>query len=420
MRDHLFLLTVIALFNCFQVTHAADCSTIVELTGDSVDSTGFVTTHGKPKLDSVQLVDSNGQPLHLIGVSAHNILTFADCYTFAALQHLVTVWGITCFRITVYLEESNGYYDKPAENDAAIAQLVSYCETLGIYAIINYHVHEIGDPNHYLDYQGAPTGPAITFWQAQANAYLNKDHVLYEIANEPNEVDWQPNLVAYLNAVINAIRVIDSETIIIAGTPQWSQALYYPGNDGGVTNTYNLMYAFHFYAAAHLFLYEVVEQYSRTLPIFVTEWSSSSWDSVTEPNLDNADQFTALFSGSLANNPQRISSTGWAWADKADEAVSMLNAGACALEDWSSLTCSGTHLKNYVREYRLASSTPSPTPQPSSSTDTIAPSHSPTATPSRSPTASPTAAPTTPQPTSWSDSCVADSSLRVRVHKKQE
>ena len=419
MKDHLFLLFVLVLLSCFQNLHAADCSTITEITGDSVDSTGYATAHGKPRLDSIQLVDGHGDPLQLIGVSAHNILTFANCYTFAALQHLVTEWGITCFRITVYLEETNGYYDKPTENDAAIARLVTDCETLGIYAIINYHVHEIGDPNHYLDYQGAPTGPAITFWQTQATAYLNKNHVLYEIANEPNEVDWQPNLVAYLNAVIDAIRVIDTETIIIAGTPQWSQALYYPGNDGGLTDTYNVMYAFHFYAAAHLFLYDVVEQYSRTLPIFVSEWSPSSWDSVSEPNLDNSDQFTSLFSGTLANNPQRISSTAWAWADKGGEAVSLLNAGACGSQSWSSLTCTGKYIKNYVREYRVASSTPSPTPQPSSSTDTSAPSLAPTAAPSHAPTASPTAHPTTPQPTAWTDSCVADSSLRVRVHKKE-
>jgi endoglucanase len=416
MKNYIFLLSALALINFFQVTQAADCASITEITGGSVNSTGFVTTRGKPKLDSIQLVDASNQPLQLIGVSAHNILTFADCYTYAALQHLVSEWGITVFRITVYLEEFNGYFDKPTENDAAIAQLVSWCETLGIYAIINYHVHEIGDPNHYLDSQGASTGPAITFWQAQATAYLNKDHVLYEIANEPNNVDWQPNLVAYLNSVIAAIRAIDSETIIIAGTPQWSQALYYPGNDGGVTNTYNVMYAFHFYAAAHLFLYDVVEQYSRSLPIFSTEWSPSSWDSVTEPNLDNSDVFTSLFSGSQAGNPQSISSTAWTWGDKGGEEVSLLTSGACGSQSWGSLTCSGKYVKNYIRQYRLATSptptvtpTVAPTIAPSAPTDTTPPSSRPSSLPSGGPSAA---------PSSFTDACVADPSLMVKVHKK--
>ena len=103
MKDLLFL-SLLVLVSCIQFAHGADCSTLTEVTGPSVDSTGFVTAHGKPKLSSIQLVDGNNQALQLIGVSAHNILTFANCYTFAALQHLVTEWGITVFRITVYLE----------------------------------------------------------------------------------------------------------------------------------------------------------------------------------------------------------------------------------------------------------------------------------------------------------------------------
>lgn len=419
------VITALVVLCCAVATYAEDCSTITADTGGSVDSTGFVSLHGKPKLNSIHLVDANDSPLQLVGVSSHNILTFANCYTEAALQHLVTEWGITAFRITVYLEETDGYLENPSGNDAAIAQLVAWCETLGIYAIIDYHVHEIGDPNHYLDYMGAPTGHAVTFWEKQANLYKNKDHVIYEIANEPSNVDWDPNLVAYLNAVIAKIRAIDSETIIIAGVPQWSQALYYPGEDGGVTDTYNVMYAFHFYAAAHLFLKDVVELYSRTLPVFVSEWSPSSWDSVTEPNLANSDQFLELFSGTLPNNPQKISSTAWNWGDKGGEEVSLLTSGACGSLSWESLTCSGKYLKNYIRAYRNTTTSPptrtpttSPTLAPSQPTETTAPSVTPTVSPTVVPSAAPSASPSTPMPTAYVDSCVADPSLLVKVHKK--
>lgn len=421
--DTRLLLCVLAAFSLGG--RAEDCNTISVISGPSVDSTNFLSLHGKPKLNGIHLVDQHDDSLHLIGVSSHNILTFSDCYTFSALQHLVTEWGITVFRITVYLEEANGYYDKPSENDAAIAQLVDWCETLGIYAVIDYHVHEIGDPNHYLDSMGASTGPAITFWQTQAHAYKNKDHVIYEIANEPNNVDWQPNLAAYLNAVIAAIRAIDAETIIIAGVPHWSQGLYYPGNDGGITNTYNVMYAFHFYAAAHDFLYEVVETYSRILPIFVSEWSPSHFDSVTAPNLDVSDLFTSLFSGTLPNNPQKISSTVWNFGDKAGEEVSLLTNGACATESWTSLTCSGKYLKNYIYQYRNDTTfaptwtpTYSPTHSPTQPTETNSPTLTPTVLPTMVPTVDPSSSPTTPEPTIWSDSCIADPSLMVKVRKK--
>jgi endoglucanase len=419
MKDYLFLLSVAFLLSCCQITQAADtCATLTEITGGTVDSTGFVTTHGKPKLNSIQLVDAYDVPLQLIGVSSHNILIFSSCYTFEALSHLVTNWGITSFRVTVYLEGSQGYMSDPAGNDVAIANIIDWCETLGIYAIIDYHVMEYGDPNHYLDSQGASTGHAITFWQKQATAYQNKDHVIYEIANEPNNVDWEPNLVAYLNSVIAAIRAIDAETIIIAGVPQWSQALYYPGNDGGVTDTYNVMYAFHFYADSHLFLYSVVEQYSRILPIFVSEWSPSSYTSVEEPNLPNSDKFTELFSGILPDNPITLSSSAWAWVDKGGEEVSLLTSGSCGSQSWTSLTCAGKYIKNYIHTYRLLAPSVAPSAVPSDDGTTVAPTVAPTVTPSLVPTVAPSATPSTSQPSVYTDSCVADASLLVKVHKK--
>lgn len=418
-KGSLFAAFVLLITDVLLLVRAKDCSTITEITGGNVNSTGFVAAHGKPKLNSIQLVDSHGEPLQLIGVSSHNILEFASCYTFEALRHLVENWGITVFRITVYLEGSNSYYANPTGNDAAIANIADWCETLGIYAVIDYHIMENGDPNYYLDSQGASTGPAITFWEKQANAYKDKDHVIYEIANEPNNAAWQPNIVAYLNSVIAAIRAIDSETIIIAGTPHWSQYLYYPGNDGGVTDTYNVMYAFHFYSASHMSLYSVVEQYSRSLPVFVTEWSPSSYTSVEEPNLDNSDTFTELFSGDLPDNPISISSAAWNWGDKAGEEVSLLTSGSCGSKNWGSLTCAGKYIKNYVHNYRMAM-TLSPTHAPTELGDTLSPTFSPTLSPTTFPTTLPTISPSTSQPTVYVDSCVADPSLMVKVHKRNQ
>ena len=87
---------------------------------------------------------------------------------------------------------------------------------------------------------------AIPFWTSVAQTYKDETHVLYEIANEPNNVDW-PRVLDYHNAVIATIRDIDAETIIIAGTTTWSQDIDLAAAQP-VADPYNVMYSLHFYA----------------------------------------------------------------------------------------------------------------------------------------------------------------------------
>ena len=78
--------------------------------------------------------------------------------------------------------------------------IVDWCEELGTYVIIDWHVLTPGDPNAYLDGRGASTGVAIDFWRHIAQRYKDKSHVIYEIANEPNNVDWSA-VLDYHNSV---------------------------------------------------------------------------------------------------------------------------------------------------------------------------------------------------------------------------
>lgn len=71
-----------------------------------------------------------------------------------------------------------------------------------------------------------------------------KNHVLYEICNEPNGVAWS-EIQKYANKIIPLIRSIDSKTVIIVGTPKWSSDLY---NIQPLSFS-NIMYTLHFYAA---------------------------------------------------------------------------------------------------------------------------------------------------------------------------
>lgn len=174
--------------------------------------------------------------------------------------------------------------------------------------------------------------------------YKNESHVLYEIANEPNNVAWS-TVLSYHNSVINAIRLIDSETIIIAGTTTWSQDIHLAAATP-VNQPYNVMYTFHFYAASHGDLYDRVVAYINTIPIFVTEWGISAANGGGGYDTVVAQQFLDLFA---SIDSTILSWTMWNWSDK-DETSSILeNPNSCSNQEWTAVTCHTRFVENYFK-----------------------------------------------------------------------
>jgi len=285
-------------------------------------------------------VDEHGAAVQLMGMSSHGLSWFPDCVTRESIKHLVDSWGINLFRPAMYV----GKGDK-AEMLELVNNIVDWCEELGIYVLIDWHILTPGDPNHWLTGSGAGQWNARTFWETIAALYKDKKHVLYEIANEPNGVSWGA-VKAYHNTIIGAIRAIDPETIIIAGTPTWSQDIHLAAADP-VAQPHNVMYAFHFYAGTHRFLLSRLRQHAASLPIFVTEWGTSDASGDGGPYLDNAKEFLDLL-GSKTDLGVTISWAQWNFADK-DEVSSALLPGSCSSKAWDSVSCSGSFIRDYLR-----------------------------------------------------------------------
>lgn len=222
-----------------------------------VDNTGFATRHGKLRLDGVQLVDEAGEPVQLMGMSSHGLHWFPSCYSKASIEYLVEHWGINVFRAAMYVGEG-GYADGSPGVNTTVYDVVRWTEELGIYVIIDWHVLTPGDPNDAM-YHDAMLG-ATRFFEEAARNFVGKKHVLYETANEPNGVSWA-QVKGYHDALIPKIRAIDAETIILAGTPTWSQDIHDAAADP-VSQPHHVMYAFHFYAGTHEFLLPRLQEYA--------------------------------------------------------------------------------------------------------------------------------------------------------------
>jgi len=304
-----------------------------------VDNTGFASRHGRLRLDGVQLVDSFGQPVQLMGMSSHGLHWFGNCYKKASVQYLVENWGINVFRAAMYVGE-NGYASDSSVEDL-VHEIVEWTELLGIYVIIDWHVLTPGDPNDQNTYGGA-----ADFFARAAARYSAKEHVIFETANEPNGVSWA-TVKAYHNSLIPVIREHDPEAIIIAGTPTWSQDIHLAAADP-VSQPYNVMYGFHFYAGSHSNLRARVREYATVIPIFVSEWGTSQASGNAGVYLTESKKWLDVLADIDGSTGVKISWAQWSFADKAESSAA-LQPSACQTESWHATSCSGSFLSAYIK-----------------------------------------------------------------------
>jgi aryl-phospho-beta-D-glucosidase BglC (GH1 family) len=291
-----------------------------------------VAINGKLKVSGTQLVNECGNAVQLRGMSTHGPQWFQNCYSTASLDALVNNWGIDVFRIAMYVQEG-GYVNNPSFWKTWIDNMVDACAARGIYCMIDWHVLNPGDPN-------ANIVESRDFWTYMSDKHKNKKHVLYEICNEPNGVNWA-TVKTYANDIIPRIRANDPSTVIIVGTPTWSQDVDVASNDK--LNYTNLMYALHFYSGTHTGWLRDKGNTALTngAPLFVTEFGTSEASGNGGPYLDE----TQTWINWMAE--KKVSWINWSFADK-NEVSAALSSGACAGGNWNTTSTSGTFIKQRI------------------------------------------------------------------------
>lgn len=215
-----------------------------------------------------QLVDGEGNPVQLRGLSTHGLAWFPDYVNEECFRQLKEDWGANVIRLAMYTAESGGYCtggDKERLK-ALIRKGVEDAEKCGLYAIIDWHILSDGNPNTYLKESEA-------FFDEMSKTYAGKTNVLYEICNEPNGgVAWR-DVKAYAERIISVIRRNDPDGIILVGTPNWCQFVDQAAADP-ITGYGNIMYTLHFYAATHKgdLRNSMTAALEKGLPLFVSEF----------------------------------------------------------------------------------------------------------------------------------------------------
>ena len=367
-----------------------------ELTGrkDVAYADTPVGRHGKLSVQKVDgyaapiMVDQNGVPTQLRGASTHGMHWFPQYVNQNAFQTLRDDWGINMVRLVCYPRDvgSVGYLtggdSTKQQLDTLIQNGVDYATKLGMYALVDWHVHAY-NPNEYLK-------EAKIFFTKYATMYKDHDNVLYEICNEPTGTNWYSgngkDLYTYCSEVIKTIRDIDPDAIIICGTNTWSQDVDQVAAKPMKALGYeNIMYTFHFYSATHKEnLMEKVRLATKDgTPIFVTEFGICSADGNGSYDTENADRWIALL------DELNISFACWSYSNCNEKSAYFKSSCSNAGGDWTAddLTTTGKWLINTCRAHEEKENASYPAVSPSAG-----PTKAPTVT--EKPTAEPTKAPT--------------------------
>lgn len=301
-----------------------------------------VSQHGQLSVKNGQLVDKSGKGYQLRGMSTHGLTWFPEFVNESAFKTLRDDWNTNVVRLAMYVDEwGNGqcYMGNKSGSLELLEKGVDICIKLDMYVIIDWHVLNPGDPSKY-------TNEAKSFFETVSKRYAKYPNVIYEICNEPNGgASWSSNIKPYAEKIIPVIRKNAPNSVIIVGTPTWSQEIDKPLSDP--LSYKNVMYAFHFYAATHAGLRSNAENcVAQGLPVFVSEFGTCDASGGGANDFNETQKWLSYF------DKQGISYCNWSICNK-DETCSVLRPGTSANGNWSEsdLTENGKWIRNWLRKH---------------------------------------------------------------------
>jgi endoglucanase len=280
--------------------------------------------NGRLRVCGLQLCNESGSPIQLRGVSLSGIQWFhGNFYKDGKALAAMATWGADITRIPVYSDtllplacdphNADGYRasrflkefpDSKTGFKTLVDRYVEQAESLGMYAVIDWHLHFPGNPNRLLE-------TASEFFEYMSKKHGHRKNVLYEIANEPSrhsgscpnarnpapDCFWKDCIKPYSRKITEVIRKNDPDGIIIAGTTCWSSfglkcvnnpAVGAPAGDGprypgelaeiqdNPMEDANTMYTVHIYSGDGKWKAERIEEMASRLPVFLTEWAAQN------------------------------------------------------------------------------------------------------------------------------------------------
>ncbi len=292
-----------------------------------------VERHGALRVENGRVVDQNGSPVILRGMSLFWSQWGHRYYNADVVRHLKSDWNVTVVRAAIGVD-AGGYLSNPEVEMARAETIIDAAIAEGLYVVVDWHAHE---PHPEA---------AAAFFTRIAHRYGQHPNLIYEVYNEPLDTHgWADVVKPFHMAVVPAIRAIDPQNLIIAGTPTWSQDVDIAAADPLPFS--NIAYTLHFYAGTHRdeLRRKALKAMELGAALFVTEWGTSEADG--DGLFDEAE--TRLWWDFMETHG--ISHLNWSIIDK-DETSAALRPGASRRGGWRNemLSPSGRLVRQRLRD----------------------------------------------------------------------
>ncbi len=205
--------------------------------------------------------------------------------------------------------------------------------------IVDWHSHHADEH----------TKQAVQFFKEIAQKYHHYPNIIYEIYNEPlNNTDWSTAVKPYAEQVIDSIRTIDKNNLILVGTQTWSQDVDKAAQDP-LVGYHNIAYSLHFYAGTHKHDIRLKAQKALDagLALFVSEWGTVNANGDGAIDKESTEQWLSFI------KKNSLSHCSWSVTNK-NEASAILKPSTSSLGPWqdNELTANGKYLKSIIKNWQ--------------------------------------------------------------------
>jgi hypothetical protein len=223
------------------------------------------------QVDGNRLLAPDGQTVVLRGLMPPDPARLrADRRFDRAFFEGIAATGVNAVRIPIHPER---WVRDPDYLWRYLDPVVTWTGELGLYVILDWHyIGNIatGAGENMPDIEQEPVALTLDFWRQVASRYASAPHALFEIWNEPAEIE-APVWRSHAEQIIATIRATGARQVVIVGGTDWSRDLSdfraAPLSDDQVA------YAAHIYPAHSAAMWDFwFGNLARSHPVLLTEW----------------------------------------------------------------------------------------------------------------------------------------------------